>query len=204
MDAKYTVWFSPERDGCVMKMIRVQEADGPRRQEGSQSQLPEAHSDAPVRKVRVTQTLEAVETRRIGRSWIPVRGTYTEIIDYPQGPPSLVIKTVLRTRVELDPDVRDISFTPNIPNGTEVRLTGARAGIPWEWQDGKIVPREDKEATARLNSLVSNRRFEPPPKPGFRFGVFVGPVAFLCVVAAGTGLTWLWSSARSQGPPEVK
>lgn len=196
-DARHTVWFAPDRGGCILKMVRVQEGEALRQREQRERGLRPPGVKLPEIDlgVRVTQTLDNVRVEKIDGLWIPVGGRYTEEVTYAEGPPSVLIRTIERTDIKLNPDVSNISFEPQVPDGTTVRFVGERDGIPWEWRGGQIVPREDKAVTARLDELVAGRRFEPP-KEGFPFHLLAGPAMFVGLVFSGAGIFWLWSSWR--------
>jgi hypothetical protein len=90
-----------------------------------------------------------------------------------------------------------VSFTPDIPDGTTVRFIGASNAIPHEWREGKITPREDKEATARLDAIVAGKRFETDADQASKWALVRGPAMFLGVVSVLMALQWLWGRNRA-------
>jgi rhodanese-related sulfurtransferase len=187
-NARYSVWFAPDRGGSVLRMIKVQGrvASTRRTIDGVEEDRPTAR-----RIVRVTQELFDVQARRFGAHWIPVKARYTEEVLYDEGPPSRITKTIERSEIELAPQVSDRLFAAEIPNGTRIDFVNGRTGIPYEWRDGKAMPREDQQVTERLNSLGAGKRFVrgDDVHPG---QLLVGPILFLTPIF----LVWLLLHSR--------
>lgn len=190
-DAHYTVWFSPSRDGCILRMIRVQEGSMLRRQ--AEKTKFDGHDAGPTnsRVLRVVQQVDDVAVLRFGASWIPVAGKYTEEITYDQGPPSLLSTMIRRERVELNPDTSGVLFAPIVLDGTRVRFVGRPNALPWQWRDGKIVPLEDQQATQRLRELVESNRFVSGAKEASKLRLLRGPACFLALVLVAATVVWL-------------
>ncbi len=199
--AQYSVWFAPERDWCIVKMVRTQQGESLLRRQAQEVQAAPsdrtASSKAKARWSIFTQTLDNVAVEQIDGSWIPVEGTCSEELTHSEGPPTKSFTTVKRTRVNLHPSVNDELFALNIPDGTRVRFVGEHNAIPHEWRDGMIIPREHKEATERLKALAADARFVIPVPTTSQWDLARGPALFVSILGALAGLHWLSIRARA-------
>jgi hypothetical protein len=194
--ASHTVWFAPELGCGIVKMVRVQQGERLRRRLEREAHLRHGVTAPPKEApVRVVQTLDHVRFERFDSNWIPVSGTYTEEVFYREGTPSVLVRTITRERIKLNPQIAGVSFAPEVPDGTPVQFIGGRGGLPWEWRAGGIVPREDVQMTTKLDALVGGHRFVTPGEGG-RIRLLFGPALFAAAVGAGAGAVWFWTRRK--------
>ena len=149
----YQVWIDPERGYNIVKAIITK---GPEdiffgRPLKSYEFGPSKHDKTSLSKLAGTRTMtetvikiDNVILERQGDLWVPVSSDHEKMLKFSDGViNSLRIKCKVE-QLEVAPDFDKLNaFKVKVPNGTRVRISEF-PGIRYEWQQGRIIPFEDK------------------------------------------------------------
>ena len=149
----YQVWIDPDRGYNIVKAIITK---GPEdiyfgSPLNSYEFGPSRQDTTSLSKLAGTRTMteavikiDNVVLERQGGLWVSVRSDHEKMLKFSDGViNSLKIKCKVE-ELEVAPDFDKLNaFKVKVPNGTRVRISEF-PGIRYEWQQGRIIPFEDK------------------------------------------------------------